>query len=233
MGTPSAGGALLPYQDQDFKKNVTVEGTTTTNGALVTNGALTVNGGLSMTTSPTTSANVGAAATGVTAVEYGNGINHQTVLSFTALAMALSDTNVGGGTLLYTFPVGNISVLAGLASVAETTTSTLASTLNAGVTLSVGVGSVQTTTQGSGTLVTTQQDLVNAFSATSSATINVAGAVAKGKVTATTLLRFDGTSSAITAYLNCGVPTGTDIDGDATTTWTGTVTLTWVYDGTT
>lgn len=220
MGTPSAGGAFLPRQDQVFKGNVTIQGLLTTSGGQVN------------ASNPTTTVNIGTAASGVVATEYGNGFYHQTVLNFTNLAMALSDANVGGGTLLYTFPVGNISAIAGLASVAETTTSTLASTLNAGVTLSVGVGSVQTTTQGSGTLVTTQQDLVNAFSATSSATINVAGAVAKGKVTATTALRFDGTSSAITAYLNCGVPTGTDIDGDATTTWTGTVTLTWVYDGT-
>jgi hypothetical protein len=32
-------------------------------------------------------------------------------------------------------------------------------------------------------------------------------------------------------WLNCGVVTNTDIDGDATTLWNGTVTLTWVYAG--
>ena len=182
---------------------------------------------------PLTLTNIGTVPSApVQIVEAGNGVFHQTVITLTALPIALSDSNVGGGTLIYTFPKGNVTVMGGLCAVAETTTSAIASTLNSGVTLSVGVGSVQTTTQGSGTLATTQQDLVSAFSATSSTTINVAAAVAKGGLTATTLTRYDGTTTAQAVYLNCGVPTGTDIDGDATTTWTGTVTLTWVYDGT-
>jgi hypothetical protein len=167
----------------------------------------------------------------VTATETGFGPFHQTVLSFTALAMAISDTNVGGGTKLYTFPEGNIVILGAVATVAETTTSVLASTLNASVTLSVGVGSIQTTTQGSGTLVTTQQDIVNAFAATSSATINVAGTAVNGKQLGTTMIRLDGTTTAQPIWLNCGVPLNTDIDADATTTWTGTVTVTWTYSG--
>lgn len=173
-----------------------------------------------------------AGAATVSVVEKGDGIFHQTVITLNNLAMSISDANVGGGSLIYTFPEGNIAVLGGTASaITPTTTSALASTLNASVTLSVGVGSVQTTTQGSGTLVTTQQDLINAFSATSSATINVAGTAGNGKLGGTTLTRYDGTATAQAVYLNCGVPTGTDIDGDATTTWTGVITLTWIYNG--
>ncbi len=174
---------------------------------------------------------VGTAATGVTTVETGIGPFHSTTISFTALAMAISDLHFGGGTKIYTFPEGNIAIIGATATVTETTTSTIATTLKASKTLSVGVGSVQTTTQDSGTLATTQQDIVNAFACTSSATINVAGTAVNGKQLGTTTIRLDGTSTAQPIWLNCGVVTNTDIDGDATTTWTGTVVVTWVYNG--
>lgn len=230
MSNPSLGGAFIPAADYNVSGTWTHAGTDTFSGTTSFTGPTTIASPV-ITGTPTTTANVGVAGTGVTAVEKGSGPYHQTVLTLTAVAMAISDTHVGGGSLIYTFPEGNISVLGATCTVAETTTSTLASTLNASSTLSVGVGSVQTTTQDSGTLVTTQQDIVNAFSATASATINVAGAAANGKISATTLLRYDGTSAAQAVYLNCGVPTGTDIDGDATTTWSGTVTISWMWNG--
>src|SRR6185436_18475627 len=73
---------------------------------------------------------VGAAT--VTAVETGSGAYHQTVLTLTNLAMSLNQTHVGGGSLIYTFPKGNISVIGARASVAETTTSAILTTLNGG-----------------------------------------------------------------------------------------------------
>ena len=225
MSNPSIGGAWLPAVDQKVTGAIEFSGAVTLSGTVNTTGTAT-NNGTSLTTQ-----HVGTVGTGVTAVESGNGVFHQTVLTLTAVAMSLSDTHVGGGSKIYTFPEGNVAVLGATCSVAETTTSVLASTLNASVTLSVGVGSVQTTTQDSGTLATTQQDLVNAFAATASATINVAGAAATGKLGGTTLTRYDGTATAQPVWLNCGVPTATDIDGDATTTWSGTVTLTWIFDG--
>lgn len=183
-------------------------------------------------TGGTTTINVGAAEANVTAVENGNGIFHQTVLTITALPIALSDAHVGGGSKIYTFPKGNITITGATASVAETTTSAILTTLNGGKTLSAGVGSVQTTTQDSGTLATTQQDLVSAFAPVSSTVINVAAAAAVGSNTATTAPKFDGSVTALAAFLNCGIPTATDIDGDATSTWTGTVTINWQYNGT-
>lgn len=183
-------------------------------------------------TGGTTTSNVGTvAAATVTAVEKGNGLFHQTILTLTAVAVALSDANVGGGTKIYTFPEGNITVTGATASVAETTTSAILTTLNGGKTLSAGVGSVQTVAQASGTLITTEQDIVNAFAPVSSTVINVAAAAATGKLSATTALRYDGSATAQAIYLNCGIPTATDIDGDATSTWTGTVTITWQFNG--
>lgn len=176
---------------------------------------------------------LGTVAAGtITAVEKGNGIYRQTVLTLAAVAVAISDANVGGGTKIYTFPQGNITILGATAvALTPTTTSAILTTLNGSKTLSAGVGSVQTTTQGSGTLATTEQDVINTCAPVSSATINVAGTAANGKLSATTLLRYDGSATPQAIYLNCGVPTNTDIDGDATTTWTGTITIDWMFNG--
>lgn len=215
MPTYNAGGAFNPgFTDYEFKKTVKFSGVV-----------------INAVTPQTTSNNGVVAASTVTAVENGDAIYHQTVLTLNAVAMSLSDAHVGGGTKIYTFPKGDIVVLGSLATLTPTTTSALASTLNASKTLSAGVGSVQTTTQDSGTLATTEQDIVNTCAPVSSATINVAGTAATGKLSATTLTRYDGTGTAQAIYLNCGVPTATDIDGDATTTWSGTVTITWMFAG--
>lgn len=215
---PQAGGAFLPSGDYDLTGDVRASNLTMTGGSVAGN--------------QTTTANVGTVAGAtITAVERGNGVIHQTILTLTNVPVALVDAHVGGGSKIYTFPEGRIAVLDAIASVAETTTSALAGTLNASAVLSAGIGSVQTTTQDSGTLATTQQDIVNAFAVTASAVVNVAGAAATGKITATTLLRYDGTGTAQAVYLNAGVVTATDIDADATTTWSGTVTITWIYGG--
>lgn len=183
-------------------------------------------GGRTQTTKNIGAANEGA---GAVAVEWGDDVLHQTVITLTDLEVALSDANVGGGTKIYDFPEGRILILGAVAKVNFTTTSTLSSTLNAGVTLSWGVGTVQTTTQGSGTLATTQQDIIPATAATASATIDVAGADASAALAASA--QFDGTATPKDAYLNIGVPTATDIDGDATVDVNGTVTITWAYLG--
>lgn len=54
-----------------------------------------------------TTGNVGAAATGVTAVEYGDGHNHKTVLTVnTTLPAIAGGANLAVGKLLYTLPAG-------------------------------------------------------------------------------------------------------------------------------
>ena len=165
-------------------------------------------------------------------IEEQRGIVHKTIITLTDFAVTVDDSDVGGGSALYTFPVGRILVLGGRATtITPTTTSTLTSTLNASKTLSTGVGTVQTTSQASGTLATTEQNIINAFSTTSSATINVAGTAGSGN-SPSAPASYDGTSSAIVAYLNFGVPTATDIDGDATITVTGTITIYWINLGT-
>lgn len=173
-----------------------------------------------------TTVGVGAASIStVAATEYGEGNLHKTVLTLTAVPLTLRDTEQGKGIKIYDFPEGRILILGSTGSIAVTTTSILANTLNASSTLSWGVG---TTTQANGTVATTEQNILNASTATSSATINVAGTAGTGYGV---LAPIDGTGTAIDAYLNIGVPTGTDIDADATVTVTGTITITWINLG--
>lgn len=178
-----------------------------------------------------TALNIGASnGATVSAAEYGfGGFLHQTVLTLTALPLTLADSDGanGAGVKIYDFPAGQITILGATGSVAETTTSTLASTLNASKTYNWGVG---TTTQASATLATTEQDIIPTTNGTSSATINVAGAASGGVRTAAPA-QFDGTATAIDAYFNVGIAADADIDGAATTTWTGTITITWLFNG--
>lgn len=182
-----------------------------------------------MATQPATSGAVPTAvAAYVTATETGNGVVNQTTLTITALPLTMTDAAAGGGVKVFNFPAGRIARIGAEASLALTTTSVLASTLNAGVTCNYGVGS---TTQANGTLATTEQDIVQTTNVTASATINVAGAAAAG-VGAGVLASLDGRVTPIAAFLNVGVATGTDIDGDATVTVSGTVVITWAKIGT-
>lgn len=174
-----------------------------------------------------TTAGAGNGATVVATEQLG--AVHQTIIALNATPITISDTNVGGGVKLYDFPAGRIGILGAVGTVALTTTSALASTLNAGSTVNWGVGSVITTTQASGTLATTEQDIIPTTNATSSATVNVAGAASNGALAAS--LQLDGTTTAVDANLNIGVATNTDIDADATVTVTGTIVITWVNYG--
>lgn len=177
---------------------------------------------------PTTTLNIGApnGAT-VSAVEYGNAYYHKTVLTLTALPLTLLEVDGlnGAGVKIYDFPTGAITLLSGAATIAETTTSILANTLNASKVLNVGVG---TTTQVNAVLATTEQNLVTKFNVTASATINVAGSPASGSLVVPA--NFNGSGTAIDAFFNVGVATDDDIDDDATATFTGTVTLIWTFN---
>lgn len=174
-----------------------------------------------------TTGNGTVAGTGTTAVERGDGVVHQTVLTLAALPITVRDTEQGGGQKIYDFPLGRILIQGVRAKdVTFTTTSVLADTLNASVTLNWGVG---TTTQANATLATTEQDLIPVTAATSSATINVANTATSAALAASA--QFDGTSTAADAFMNLAVAGATDIDANATVTVAGTVTITWVNLG--
>lgn len=179
---------------------------------------------ISQTTAPP---NVGAAAgTGVSVSETGNGAIQKTTFTLLNVPLTMRDTQQGGGLNIYNFPEGRIIILGTTGSVNFTTTSALASTLHASVSCRWGLG---TTTQANATLATTEQDLIPVTTFTSSATINVANTATSAALAASA--QFDGTATAKKAFLNISVPTGTDIDADATVLANGTLNVAWIFVG--
>lgn len=175
---------------------------------------------------PTTTTHLGILSfTGATVVEYGDGVFHQSFISFDSFALTIAQATQGVGHLLYSFPgFGAITILGATGSIAEKTTSVLADTLNASATYNWGVGS---TTQANGTLATTEQDIIQATNGTASATINVFGGN-------TNTLRTSAPAQfapALSAFFNVGIASAGQIDADATTLWSGRIVLTWLYNG--
>lgn len=164
----------------------------------------------------------------VSAVELGNGIQHQTVITLTATPVGLLDSKVGGGVKIYDFPPGRILIQGAVGSFAFTTTTEDTATLNAAKTANWGLGSVITLNQGSGTLATTEQDIIPTTNYTTAAK-NTASSASGGMLAASA--QFDGTTASLDCHLNIGVATATDIDGDATVTATGAATITWINLG--
>ena len=95
---------------------------------------------LSEVVAPSTTVNIGAAATGVAAAEYGNAFRHQTRLTFSTLLVGspVAAANLAIGVLLYTLPAGAIQIEGCQMSVAFADVSVGA--LDVADTPSVGVG---------------------------------------------------------------------------------------------
>lgn len=160
------------------------------------------------------------------ATEEGDGVIHKTTLTLDALAQAVVNGTEYQSTKVYEFPAGRILVLGVTASIAQTTTSELASTLNASSTGALGIG---TAAASATTLATTMVDLLPSTAFTSSATIDVAGTAVGAALAASA--QFDGTSTAKSVYVNTAYATTGDVDADATQTLSGNVTITWVNLG--
>ena len=154
------------------------------------------------------------------------GALYQTTLSLVDVPQAVVNGTEYQSTLLYTFPEGRVLVLGCTATLAQKTTSTIDSTLNASVTGAVSLGTVAASAT---TLATTMVDLMPSTAFTSSATINVAGTAVSSALAASA--QFDGTSTAKNVYLNSAYATTADVDGNATQTFTGTVRVTWIWLG--
>lgn len=187
--------------------------------------------GLAQFSSPGSGGGAAGTVTGATVavVEYGDAVYHRSSFTFTAFPLTIPNAvaaNQANGAFFYTFPEGRILIHGATGTMAETTTSVLASTLTAAKTCKWGVGSTVGT---NATLATTEQDIIPVTSITSSATINVAGAAASAALASAA--QFDGTSTAKKAFLNFSVPTDGDLAGDATITLTGTVVIVWSFLG--
>ena len=150
----------------------------------------------------------------------------QTTLTLNNVPQAVVNGTEYQGTKLYTFPEGRILVLGTTATLQQKTTSALATTLNAGVTGAIALGSAAASNV---SLTSTMVSFLPTTAFTSSATVNVAGTAVKAALAASA--QFDGTTTPVPVYLNTAYATTTDVDGDATQTISGTIVLSWVNLG--
>ena len=163
-----------------------------------------------------------ASVAGDSAVEYVAGCM-RTVITVDSTSAGddidLENKDDGGGTLLYTFPVGHIRILG---VVADLTATSSAGIYQATFPMSIGTTAAA---DAEATLTGTEADLC------ASTAISYDGAVACDlpPVSATDMT-YDGTSSAIVAYLNAAVANA-NINAAATVKCTGTVTIHWMLLG--
>lgn len=168
-----------------------------------------------------TTVNIGTAGTGVTAVEYGNGYTHTTVLTIAATdaVTVADDAALADGHLVYTFPAGALIItagyLSGAISVAEDTTNSAAEAA-LGTTMSTGANATI------GASAATDEDISDpAASITCDGVAEVVTMLATDKMIAT--------GDAHTVYFNIastwGNTAGTDLSGDIS----GTGVIVWNF----
>jgi hypothetical protein len=164
--------------------------------------------------------------TGLTASEGGVGGVQQTTLTLAAVPVAVADADAFGSAQLYDFPAGRILILGVTGTLQWAVTSARASTINDSASLTWSLGTAEAS---SGTLADTMVDLLP------KATKVLAAATTALNTASTNALassaQFDGTGTAVDAFLNVGFETDTQIDGDGTLTATGSITITWINLG--
>ncbi len=176
---------------------------------------------------------IGARSTTSVAVDEQKGILHKTTITITDLAQAVVNGTEYQGTKIYDFPEGRILILGTTATLQQTTTSAITSTLN-GATAAGGAGAVGAVSLGTATasnvaLTSTMVDLLPSTAFNSSLVINTAGTAVSSALASSA--QFDGTGTAIDMYLNSAYATTTDVDANATQTWNGTVVIPWINLG--
>jgi len=170
---------------------------------------------------PKTSVNVGTAATGVTAVEYGDAVRHTTVLTVsTTLGAIAGGANLGLGKLMYTLPAGAILVESAYMTMAldEADGNITADTPDVGIGTVVASGAVAVL-GGTGTfesIITGQA----AADCNGTATVKAAGPTAGTPLEITA-------AGAHTVYFN--VADGWAASGEAACAIAGTIILNWLF----
>lgn len=154
-----------------------------------------------------TSANVGTAATGVTAVHYGDGVNNTVVLTMTGTAITVGNSaNLATGVLIYTLPAGACLVTGAYMSVAIDGVSTTTDTPDVGIGTVIGSGAV-TTLGGTATFE-------NIITGQTAADTNGTATVKSAGPTAGTPLEI-ATGGAHTIYFNAADGWGANADAEA------------------
>ena len=167
---------------------------------------------------------VSPVASGVVASNVTGGVT-RTVLTLTGTSITMTDAGAAGshGSLkVYDFPAGNIAFLG-----ATTNLTILAGSGGITDTAAVvgGVGTVTVATDNA-TLTTTEQDLVPS----TAATLTAGAGDFDGQSLTAGIAVFDGTATAIDAWLNFAIPDAGSTAND-TLTVNGTITLVWANLG--
>lgn len=214
---------------------MTLRAANSANGLIITptTGTLTIASGKTLTASNSITlagtdgttlrvgaSSVGTANTGVTAVEYGDGYQHTTVLTVNSTLPAIAGgAALGVGTLLYTLPAGVQVVEIAYMSmgITQTTGHINANTPNVGLGSVVASGVISTL---SGT-ATFQDYMVgsNAANCTGTATVNTTLA------TSSPFANIRNAAAAKTIYFNAAATWSAS--GDPAAIIAGTVTLKW------
>ena len=193
------------------------------NGALTVDGASTLTGVVTATAGVKTALDVGAAAGTCTAVEWGDGAIHKTVVTLNAVGVTLADGAHGSGELIYTFPQGVVKILG--VTLDGTVTNTALFNASTADTYSFALGQV----------VAADDDDLTSTEATVFAKVTedtVDGSVlsfASDGYFATDLA-IDGHTTPATIYANWAIAAANNSDANDFTL-TGTVTITWVNLG--
>lgn len=207
-----------------FQKDVTFAADASITGDLTVTGTSTLTGAQTSTATPVTTANVGTANTGVTAVEYGDGVDHTTVLTVSVTdAVDIADNAaLADGYLLYTFPAGLIVVEQAYMTMALSVASTeaQADTPDVGLGTVIASGAVATL-DGTGTF----EDLLTGQTAADS---NGTATVALANPTAGVPFLIPA-ASAHTVHFNIADTWADDTGGDLTGDIAGTVVLKWKF----
>lgn len=163
---------------------------------------------------------------GIEAIHNGLGVVNQTVLILDGVAIDVAKDDAYASAKIYEFPAGRILVLGVLASLQWGVTTPRDDTINDSADLSWAIGSAEAS---SDTLSDAMVDLIPKTSVTLEAEDSDLNETSNAALAESA--QFDGTSSALGAYLNVGFETGDDIDDDGTLEATGSVTITWVNLG--
>lgn len=165
----------------------------------------------------------------VTVAEYGDAIMHKTVLTLASTPVSVVSVTTGngvGGTKLYDFPAGHINVLGCIADL-SLAVETEADFTDATPEGDVGIGSAAPANADALGTDATDDNMATA----TAFTMDTYAATVKCPPDATAV-KFDGTSTALDAYVNVLVDAA-DIDNDVTTNVlvSGTVTIHWLNMG--
>lgn len=163
----------------------------------------------------------------IKAYHYGISTNfYRTILALDDYRVLITHTTTGiAAPKLYDFPEGRIQILGGTATLQYATRTVITSTLNAGVTVNISLGSAATADT---TLSGSEVDIMASTSTTSPSVIDTYNTAVNAGLAAVTL---DGTSTPSDIYLNVAVPTDADIDGDATVGFRGWINFLWTNHG--